>query len=342
MSSAVRSVLPWVDSPFFDEELASRPGTDVQRQVAADYHRDGYVIIPDALSGDLIERAVVELDRLFDDEQTRADRRVQDAWEYEGPAREIAIAPGVLDMLRYLYGREPVPFQTLTFQRGTEQRGHADAIHFNTLPPRFMCAVWVALEDIGPEAGALFYYPGSHKLPELAPAHLGQRADEFDYVAYENYLEELMKTLGYQPKTFTAKKGDALLWSSNVVHGGSPILDASSTRRSQVTHYFFEDCVYYTPQFSDVDTGEYHVRNGMVDIRTRKLVRHSYNGRPISTASQRNGRSRLTVEPTALDRVAAGVHEVTAGLPRVSRRAKGIGRRLLKRRNAWSGRLRSR
>lgn len=329
---AARSILPWVDSPFFEQELASRPGTEVQRQVAQDFRRDGYVVIPGAFAEDVIDRGRAELDRLFEDERTRAARRLQDAWEYEGPCREIAVNETVLETLRYLYGREPIPFQTLSFQRGTEQRGHADTIHFSSLPARFMCAVWVALEDIGPESGALFYHPGSHRLPELAPHDLGFTADTFDYAAYEDHQEALMKATGHAPTQFHAKKGDALLWSSNVVHGGSPILDPASTRRSQVTHYFFEDCVYYTPMYSDAPAGEYFVRSYLVDIRDRHRPRHSYDGRPVGLSALRNGRTRITISPSATNRLTAGLHEVTAGFPATARRVKGFGRRLMKRR----------
>jgi ectoine hydroxylase-related dioxygenase (phytanoyl-CoA dioxygenase family) len=325
--------VPWIDSPFFDEELATRATSDVERQVATDYRRDGYVLIPNALPADLIDRAATELDRIFENEQTQRDRRFTDAWEFNGPAREIATGANVVGMLRYLYGREPIPFQTLSFQRGTEQRGHADAIHFDSLPRRFMCAVWVALEDIGPECGPLFYYPGSHALPEVDPYSIGQTVDDFDYSSYEDYQEALMQAAGIEARPFYAKKGDALLWSSNVVHGGSAILDPASTRRSQVTHYFFERCVYFTPMASDLAAGELYVRTYMVDINSGRRAQHSYDGRRVAVGPLRNGRSRLYIEPTAADRLAAGAHEVLAGFPKTLHLAKGMVRRQLRRRH---------
>ena len=45
----------------------------------------------------------------------------------------------------------------------------------------------------------------------------------------------------------TLRKGEALIWSSNLLHGGSPQRDPSLTRWSQVTHYFFEGCRYWKP-----------------------------------------------------------------------------------------------
>jgi hypothetical protein len=43
----------------------------------------------------------------------------------------------------------------------------------------------------------------------------------------------------------------AILWASNLLHGGAPQADRSRSRHSQVTHVFFEGCRYYTPMLSD-------------------------------------------------------------------------------------------
>ena len=88
--------------------------------------------------------------------------------------RALATAPKVLALLDELYGREPLPFQTLNFRRGTQQAPHSDALHFSTIPAGFMCGVWVALEDMDMDNGPLVYYPGSHLLPEVHDA--GARA----------------------------------------------------------------------------------------------------------------------------------------------------------------------
>lgn len=62
-------------------------------------------------------------------------------------------------------------------------------------------------------------------------------------------------------KPFLARKGQALIWCANLLHGGSTQADLTLTRWSQVTHYFFEDCIYYTPAFSDEALGRLATRN---------------------------------------------------------------------------------
>ena len=150
----------------------------------------------------------------------RDANRVGDAWVVSDHVKEIALAPRVIELLRVAYGREPRPFQTLNFRLGSEQRPHSDAMHFNSDPSGFMCGVWVALEDIGPEQGPLVYYPGSHKLDEVTMGDV--HANEAAAGNYEDFVQAVIEREGLEPHTATLRKGEALLWSSNLLHGGSP------------------------------------------------------------------------------------------------------------------------
>ena len=106
------------------------------------------------------------------------------------------------------------------------------------------------------------------------------------------YQEEV----GSEKITFEAKKGDALIWSSKLIHGGSPVRKPGSTRWSQVTHYFFEDCIYLTPQFSDMIAGEYFLRS-LTNIKTGEPVEHRFNGAKVETfPTDRPNRFRIKVQ----------------------------------------------
>jgi hypothetical protein len=50
---------------------------------------------------------------------------------------------------------------------------------------------------------------------------------------------------------FLAKKGQAFIWTANLLHAGSRQTDPNLTRWSQETHYYFEGCSYYSPMESD-------------------------------------------------------------------------------------------
>jgi hypothetical protein len=84
-----------------------------------------------------------------------------------------------------------------------------------------------------------------------------------------------------------------LIWSSNIVHGGKPISEDGRTRWSQVTHYFFDGCVYVTPLHSDPETGEWFVRADLENIATGEIAVQSYNGEPVHFEDLGNGRSRI-------------------------------------------------
>nr|WP_221230989.1 phytanoyl-CoA dioxygenase family protein [Sphingobium subterraneum] len=247
-----------------------------EEHVANNLHDKGYAVIdfPDAELDARIERIKTHLSPRyginFEDPQsdkTNGERRIQDAWQFDEDVRAVAANRTMLDLLGKFYGRPAFPFQTLNFPVGTQQDGHSDCVHFSSLPERFMCGVWVALEDVRADAGPLFYYPGSHRWPIMTNALVGRRGYGSDLSSaqdpYGPAWKALCEAYDAQAETFLARKGQALIWCANLLHGGSRQNDLTLTRWSQVTHYYFDDCIYYTPAFSDEALGELHLRNPM-------------------------------------------------------------------------------
>lgn len=88
--------------------------------------------------------------------------------------------------------------------------------------------------------------------------------------SYPQFIEvwiEMAKVSGTHAEKFLAKKGQALIWVSNLLHGESKMSNLNLTRWNQVTHYFFEDCAYTSPCANDVYQGQLFYRD-IVDIRT--------------------------------------------------------------------------
>jgi ectoine hydroxylase-related dioxygenase (phytanoyl-CoA dioxygenase family) len=225
--------------------LRSRPQSIAEQQ--AFYEEHGYLILDPEIPPNVLDGAVADCASLY----AENDRRVQDAWKQSLNVKAIATAPKVLDILREFYGRKPLPFQTLNFRYGTEQAVHSDTIHFNSMPAGFMVGVWVALEDMDMNNGPVVYYPGSQKIPEIDMKDVGVAAHSGHYPHYVCYIMGVLKGAKLPPRYATIKKGQAFLWASNLLHGGSAHKDPSRSRHSQVTHYFFENCKYYTPLFSE-------------------------------------------------------------------------------------------
>lgn len=177
-----------------------------------------------------------------------------------------------MGLLSKLYGRKTMPFQTLNLPVGTQQPYHSDSVHAASFPERFMCGVWVALEDINLKNGPLMYFPGTHKWPFYFNEHLGKPRDPTSdkYKIYGEYVDlwrELIDVSGAEYKLATMKKGQAVIWAANLLHGGSVHVDQTLTRHSQVTHYFFEGCSYYVPVNSEPHRGEvyYHKFKNIAD-----------------------------------------------------------------------------
>ena len=219
----------------------------------ASFHERGLLQVDFGFDASHLDAIVAEVDQLYDDEfrsNPLAPTRVQDAWKTVDPVRRLAVNENVLHALEQLLERKPLPFQTLNFPIGTSQCAHSDTIHFNTMPEGYMVGVWVALEDIDLDNGPLIYYPGSHKLPYYSMQDLGLEHGYEHYHEYEQCIQDLIDQHELQPQYGEVKKGEAIIWHANLLHGGAPRKDLQRSRHSQVTHYYFEGCKYYTPMLS--------------------------------------------------------------------------------------------
>jgi hypothetical protein len=279
--------LPLIESPFFPQ-LVDAAGLDArEREVAEALHRDGHAVID--FPEPELERLADEIRRAIAPQfdwagwlRDRSNKRFPDLWDSLPAVRRIAANAGIRALLSKLYGRPAFPFQTLNFLVGTEQHPHSDAIHFHSVPERFMCGVWVALEDVGPENGPLIYWPGSHRLQVYSHEQLGLAAPG-GQLPYERFWEALMAAHGLRPRHLHARRGQAVIWTANLMHGGSAQRDRSRTRLSQVTHYYFERCAWYMPHSTDFILGRV-ARKQVRDVATGEVVPAWYAGMPLEQA----------------------------------------------------------
>lgn len=265
---------PLIDRPDFAQLLAEgRFGPWASEAEAM--HRQGFCVLDGAAEaveqhGPAVIRALREqlAEELVAWERGEAGPpRLQDGWQHHPQIRELALCAPLLDLLRHLYGREPFAFQTLNFAVGSEQPCHSDAVHFHSYPHGFMCGIWLALEDVEAESGPLEYFPGSHRLPYLSAASLGLdpgavASEPHPQRFFEPVWQEAVGSAGLERQTFLPRRGQVLIWHANLLHGGSAVSNRISRRWSQVTHYFFADCLYTTPlQSFRHDQGGTDLRN---------------------------------------------------------------------------------
>lgn len=223
----------------------------VQQQIR-NWSRDGYMIVENAFDAATCDAVNAEIERMMRSRrlQFTNGNKLMFANRKSPIVRSVANDERLTGLLSFILDKEVVPFQTINFIEGSQQRAHSDSIHMTTYPLGYLIAAWIALEDVHHESGPLFYYPGSHRLPYLlnedfnegeTSLHLGKKG----YTDYEDVIEKLVKQHGYQPKEFLPKKGDVLIWHANLVHGGAPILQPGSTRKSMVVHYYAKDVIKY-------------------------------------------------------------------------------------------------
>lgn len=228
--------------------------TDLKSKFA----KDGYVIIESGLSSHTLDDAIDDLLHYFGPNREvpihvpfSDHGRIQDAWHISQNVLAIAQSKAVDNTLQQLYNKPAQAFQTLNFHSGTAQPVHSDTIHFNCEPFGAMCGVWTALEDISEDQGPLIFYPGSHKLKEMNYLDLGLKADYSSYPAYLEKIKNLIQEHKFKPKYGLLKKGQSLIWSANLLHGGAPHHKKKLSRHSQVTHYYMGEHNAWRPSLSE-------------------------------------------------------------------------------------------
>jgi hypothetical protein len=230
------------------------PCTHLNQEQIQSFNENGFLILDLDLDSAIVDQALTDMTPKYavnkDNGALKPGTRVQDGWKDSSAVHQLAIQQSALDCLGELYGKKAKAFQTLNFPVGTEQRLHSDTIHFNSIPAGYMAGIWIALEDVTMDNGPLIYYPGSHKMPEYNMQSIGLNIGYENYKEYETFIENKMRESGIEPFYGQMKKGQALIWHANLIHGGYKRRDGSKTRHSQVTHYYFEGCKYYTPMMS--------------------------------------------------------------------------------------------
>jgi ectoine hydroxylase-related dioxygenase (phytanoyl-CoA dioxygenase family) len=169
--------------------------------------------------------------------------KFNDLYLMSAEVRGLALDYGLTSVLADLLGEPPVLCHSFNLEKGSSEPIHVDSLYMTPRTPHSLIATWIALEDVRADAGPLVYFPGSHRIPLYTfndGTHHASREEAADWF---DYIDVQIRLRGLKERAFTGRKGDVLIWHSDLVHGGSPAADASLTRSSLVCHYFGEtDC----------------------------------------------------------------------------------------------------
>lgn len=294
----------WIDRPDAQDILAGKLASgELSKKLGkrlSHLIEHGYVVIPRAISGFLASRLAREMSAVTREPDKFIARRNRKA--YAHPTEEVAADTSfriidfhvnsrharkaiyckpISEILQAVFGTAANAFQCLTFVHGSQQAMHQDGAYVVVSEPLKFLASWIALEDVSPGSGELMYYAGSHRLDDFLfgdeqskswnPARHGREI-------HQEFMASIVKrseALGCSREVFLPKKGDALIWASDLVHGGSR-LENDSTRKSIVTHYCPVDV---RPKFSTF-THYYHLQQvaeeGFISSRHYDLRDRNY------------------------------------------------------------------
>ncbi len=154
--------------------------------------------------------------------------------------------------------------------------------------PGKMVVTSVCLEDVHPDAGPLFYIPGSQKIPPYRFSNGTIRAIPAEMGPCHAYIDNAIKERGLKSEIFLGRKGDCFIWSCQIAHGGSPI------RRSEA-HAQEPGDALLARQRHGARTSSKASTAAITSPRTTSRSRRtrSGSGLPIARCSKRAGRGGL-------------------------------------------------
>lgn len=272
--------LPYIES--LDYKILSNRDDKLSMAMNS-LNEDGYCII-DLDIDELIDEANEDIEDIVKKKSFKTNSaayhynespRIVEGWKSSSAIKKIATDIKIQSFLKLAYKSEPIPFSTINFLKGTEQPLHSDEFHFGSIPHRYLTGCWIALEDIDKDSGPLSLAAKSHRMPIFSFEMLNIKTPTSEkdfkvaYTMYEEWAREQIKENNFKIITPVLKKGQCLIWLSNLLHGSYEIKNRNLTRKSLVVHYHYEACqkIFY-PSYSNLEKKRFIPRSlNNLDIR---------------------------------------------------------------------------
>lgn len=219
------------------------------------YERDGYIVLRQACSDDLIDayNAHIHTIRSADIEEMapwavpnrgkpfeeimRFSLRLFNPHLHDGFSLQMMKLPVVRGALAQVLGDEAVGVQSMYFYKepgSPGQAAHQDYYYIRN-EPNTLTAAWIAMERVDVGNGCLWAIPGSHKLGLLAHGKV-KNVDEHEPWTDETEGVDLSKQVPLE-----MEKGDIVIFHNFLIHSSNRNRSADRWRRSYVCHYIRHD-----------------------------------------------------------------------------------------------------
>ncbi|MEI8153312.1 MAG: phytanoyl-CoA dioxygenase family protein [Hyphomicrobiales bacterium] len=121
-------------------------------------------------------------------------------------------------------------YQSMLFDANPGTESHQDCFYIDTEPRGSLVGIWIALEDIDERAGRFYLVKGSHRLGYALPEGM-KNAD------YLRLIESRVQGMADSIVAPALRKGDAIFWHGDLIHGAHPVTDEKFSRKSITAHY---------------------------------------------------------------------------------------------------------
>jgi len=228
------------------------------------FNVNGYIIIQPSLEASIVDRALEAINEFKSEYRDIWDRncdkngmirRITNLHRWSPEIQSLFTKNSAARFCDYAFEDATSIYTSLFFEAGSEQPIHRDTPYFHTRPINKFFGFWVALEDVTLRNGPLQLIPKGHKSPELDLESIGREVypdlnqinpncDQL-WNIYQDKMHKRCINEGLVAIQIEMKKGDTLIWHPMLPHGGSPMLDPCSSRKSIVFHVTPEDIPVY-------------------------------------------------------------------------------------------------
>lgn len=231
-------------------------------QALRDYYREnGYVVVRQAIAADLCDRATEAFARevkpfdgyLYRQASANPEKHkwtshgymlnsilnIQDINndlfpDFRDAGLKILTNKKLHESFQALLGEEGKLVQSMFFEGNPKTWAHQDTYYLDSSKLGEMIGAWIAVEDIHPEAGRFYVYPGSHKID--VEKNGGDFDIAFHHERYKNLVLDIIDKFALPCRGPILKKGDVLFWSSKTIHGSFETTQPEFSRASFTGH----------------------------------------------------------------------------------------------------------
>jgi len=185
--------------------------------LAADYDRDGFIVIPDLLSAEECDMLKIEARKVLDEHCSKEQSVYVHVAVVSPMFRALAEDSRVISILKPVMPHGVMFLSDKLVYKAADKTfptpWHIDAYYWRNTRPKL--SVWIPLDDASAENGTLTVVPGSHKR-DWRMVKMNLPSGEFGHGIEEGEWKD------GDVVTCNIKRGTAIVFSDRLVHGSTP------------------------------------------------------------------------------------------------------------------------